>query len=74
MNLGLLIKVTSKQKERFMNPFKKWISIIGVFAVIIVVIAGCGHRDVPMPAGVTATPGNGQVTIAWTAANGCNFL
>ncbi len=51
-----------------MNPFKKWISIIGVFAVIIVVLAGCSPKDVPMPAGVTATPGNGQVTIAWTAA------
>jgi fibronectin type 3 domain-containing protein len=51
-----------------MNPFKKWISIIGVFAVIIVVITGCSPKDVPMPAGVTATPGNGQVTIAWTEA------
>jgi fibronectin type 3 domain-containing protein len=51
-----------------MNPVRKWISIIGVFTVIIVVITGCSPKDVPMPAGVTATPGNGQVTIAWTAA------
>ena len=50
-----------------MKPFKKWISIISLFAVIIVIITGCGDRDVPVPAGVTATPGNGQVTIAWTA-------
>ena len=52
-----------------MKPFKKWIPIIGIFAVIIFIIAGCGDRDVPVPEGVTATPGNGQVTIAWTAAN-----
>ena len=50
-----------------MKPFKKWISIISLFAVLIVIITGCGNRDVPEPIGVTATPGDGQVTIAWTA-------
>jgi fibronectin type 3 domain-containing protein len=50
-----------------MYTVKKWISIINVFAVIIVILTGCSPRDLPMPAGVTATPGNGQVTIAWTA-------
>jgi hypothetical protein len=39
---------------------------IGLYAVIIVIITGCGNRDVPVPTGVTATPGNGQITIAWT--------
>jgi len=53
-----------------MNPFKKWISIIGVVAVIIVVLAACSPKDVPMPAGVTVTPGNGQVTISWPAVSG----
>ena len=50
-----------------MKSFKKWISIKSLFAVIIVIITGCGDRDIPVPTGVTATPGNGQVTIAWTA-------
>ena len=52
-----------------MKTFKKWISIISLFAVLIVIIAGCGDREAPVPGGVTATPGNGQVTIAWSKAN-----
>lgn len=52
-----------------MKPFKKCISIISLFAVIIVIIAGCGDREVPTPTGVTATPGNGQVTITWSPEN-----
>ena len=52
-----------------MKPFKKWISIISFVAVSIVILTGCGDREVPTPTGVTATPGNGQVTIAWTAEN-----
>ncbi|MHB8773449.1 MAG: fibronectin type III domain-containing protein [Syntrophales bacterium] len=50
-----------------MKPFKKWFSTIRFVAVSIVIITGCGHRDVPVPSGITATPGNGQVTISWTA-------
>jgi len=50
-----------------MKSFKKRMSIKSLFAVIIVIITGCGDRDIPVPTGVTATPGNGQVTIAWTA-------
>jgi hypothetical protein len=68
MNLRLLIKFTSIYRRRgLVKPFKKWIPIISLFAVIIVIIAGCGDREVPTPTGVTATPGNGQVTISWTA-------
>ena len=50
-----------------MKPFKKWISIISLVAAIALIFTGCGHREVPTPSGVTAMPGNGQVTIAWTA-------
>jgi hypothetical protein len=50
-----------------MKPFKKWISIIRFVAVSIVILTGCGDREVPVPSGVTAAPGNGQATIAWTA-------
>jgi hypothetical protein len=51
------------------KPFKKCISIISLFVVITVMMAGCGDREVPTPTGVTATPGNGQVTIAWMPEN-----
>ncbi len=50
-----------------MRQFEKWIPIISLFAVLIVIITGCGNRDVPEPIGVTATPGNGRVTITWPA-------
>ena len=50
-----------------MKPFTKWISIISLVAAIALILTGCGHREVPTPSGVTAMPGNGQVTIAWTA-------
>jgi len=53
-----------------MKPFKKCISMISLFAVIILIIAGCGDSEPPTPEGVTATPGNGQVTISWTAVLG----
>jgi fibronectin type 3 domain-containing protein len=55
-------------RKCLVKPFKKWISIISLFAVIILLIAGCGDREAPVPEGVTATPGNGQATITWTAA------
>ncbi len=51
-----------------MKPLRKWTAVISfVAAVGIVMLTGCGHRDVPVPSGITAVPGNGQVTISWTA-------
>jgi fibronectin type 3 domain-containing protein len=51
-----------------MKPFKEWVPVISLLALFIVMIAGCGNREVPVPIGISATPGNGQVTIAWMAA------
>src|SRR6266567_701652 len=62
-----------------MKNSKVWISCIAVLAVTVVVLFGCGSKAGPAPvatapadapSGVTATPGNGQVTIAWTAVAG----
>jgi fibronectin type 3 domain-containing protein len=63
----IYFNVSIYRRRGLMKPFKKWIPIISLFAVIVVIITGCGDRDVPVPEGVTVTPGNGQVTIAWTA-------
>ena len=52
-----------------MTPFTKWISIIGFIAVSIVILTGCGDRVAPVPGEITATPGDGQITIAWAAEN-----
>ena len=70
MNDIILIKFTSIYEYRrrgLMKPLRKRGSIINLIAIIVVIIIGCGDRDVPVPAGVTATPGNGQITLAWTA-------
>jgi len=61
---------------------KKWLSIFGLLLIVMVIAVGCGSvnkeiNDIKSstsapsaPTGVTATPGNGQVTIAWTAVSG----
>ncbi|MHB8910895.1 MAG: fibronectin type III domain-containing protein [Syntrophales bacterium] len=50
-----------------MKPLKKLILVITLVALLVVSIAGCGDREVPVPSGIAATPGNGQVTITWSA-------
>jgi len=61
-----------------MNP-KRWISLVAVIAVAAVVLTGCGGGGgtapviaalTDRPSGVTATAGNGQVSVAWTAVAG----
>src|SRR6266702_790013 len=62
-----------------MKNSKVWILFLAVLAVAAVMLIGCGGKSGPapvatapadLPSGVTATPGNGQVTIAWTAVAG----
>ncbi len=52
-----------------MKIYKMWSSVIIVLLLILVVITGCGNSAPVAPTGVTATPGNGQVTINWTAVS-----
>jgi fibronectin type 3 domain-containing protein len=61
-----------------MKTFKVWCLVIVVLSTISVVLAGCSgkgssnaSKSAPAaPTGVTALPGDGQVTIAWTAVPG----
>jgi fibronectin type 3 domain-containing protein len=46
------------------NVYRMWPSVIIGLLLSSVVLAGCGLTGAPT--GVTATPGNGQVTISWT--------
>ena len=70
MNLRLIIKFTSiRRRGGPVTPFTKWISIISFVAVSIVILTGCGDRVAPVPGEITATPGDGQITIAWAAEN-----
>ena len=50
-----------------MKLFKLCSSVIVVLLLSSVILIGCGNSAPAAPTGVTATPGNGQVTIAWTA-------
>jgi fibronectin type 3 domain-containing protein len=53
-----------------MNAFKVWSSVIIALLLSSVVLTGCGGYKAPStPKGVTATPGNSQVTIAWQAVS-----
>jgi Fibronectin type III domain len=53
-----------------------WRSVLVAFAATALLITGCGgggSNPPPIPAapaGVSATPGNTQVTVGWTAVNG----
>jgi hypothetical protein len=49
-----------------MKVFKVWLSFIIVLLLSSVVLTSCGNPAPTTPTGVTATPGDGQVTIAWT--------
>lgn len=49
-----------------MKVFKVWSSFIIGLLLSSVVLIGCGSKFSPAtPSGVTASPGNGQVVIAW---------
>jgi fibronectin type 3 domain-containing protein len=49
-----------------MKVFKLWSSVIIGLILSSIVLAGCEGNSAPAaPTGVTANPGNGQVTIAW---------
>ncbi len=73
--------IISYNKGDFMLR-KNWLSILGLLLFVMVIASGCGsiNKDInelksdtttPLaPTGVTATPGNGDVTIAWTAVSG----
>jgi fibronectin type 3 domain-containing protein len=52
-----------------MKAFKVWSLVIIVLLLSSVVFTGCGPSVPAAPTGVTATPGNAQVTIAWTAVS-----
>ena len=57
-----LTEWSSKMKILFV-----WSSIIMILLWSSVVLTGCGKSQMAGPSGVTATPGNSQVTIAWAA-------
>lgn len=50
-----------------MKIFKVWSSVIVVLLLSSVILTGCGPSVTAAPTGVSATPGNGQLTITWTA-------
>ena len=52
-----------------MNVFKLWSSVVVVILLSSVLLTGCGPSVPAAPTGVSATPGNGQVTITWTAVS-----
>lgn len=49
-----------------MKVFKVWLSFIIVLLLSSVVLTSCGNPAPTTPTAVSATPGDGQVTIAWT--------
>jgi fibronectin type 3 domain-containing protein len=54
-----------------MKVFKVCLVVIICFLLSSIVLSGCGSNPVPdPPTGVTATPGNGQVTISWSPVSG----
>ena len=54
-----------------MKVFKVWSSVVIGLLLSSIVLAGCVGTSAPAaPTGVTANPGNGQVTIAWPALSG----
>jgi cellulose 1,4-beta-cellobiosidase len=53
-----------------MKLFKLCSSVIVVLLMYSVILIGCGNSAPAAPTGVTATPGNGQATIVWTAVPG----
>jgi fibronectin type 3 domain-containing protein len=53
-----------------MTVFKVCSSVIVVLLLSILVLTSCGNPAPAAPTGVTATRGNGQVTLAWTAVSG----
>src|ERR1039457_4385864 len=79
------LNINSERSDGAMKNIKLWISVIVLFAAIAVIFAGCGGSSgqqvftpttpitptIPTPpTGVSALPGNGQLTIAWTAVAG----
>ena len=48
---------------------KVCLSVFIVFLLSSVALTGCGPSVPDAPTGVSATPGNGQVTIAWMAVS-----
>ena len=55
-----------------MKVIKDWHSIFIVLLFSSVVLTGCGKTEMEVPAGVTATPLNGQATISWLAVTGAS--
>jgi hypothetical protein len=58
---------------RKVNAFKSWFLCIAIFIVGSVALTGCAGGPTvttPAPTGVTATGGDSQATIAWTAVPG----
>jgi uncharacterized protein YccT (UPF0319 family) len=50
-----------------------WFYLTAFILLSSVILSGCSGASVettPVPTGVTATPGDGQATIAWTAVSG----
>lgn len=56
-----------------MKILKVLSSAIIVFLLCSVILTGCGPSVPAAPILVSATPGNGQVTIAWTAVSGAAY-
>jgi len=53
------------------KAFKVWSSVIIGLLLILSVLTSCGSDGTNItPTGVTANPGNGQVTIAWPSVSG----
>jgi fibronectin type 3 domain-containing protein len=55
-----------------MKVFKVWSSIIAGLLLSSIVMTGCGNSAPSAPTGVTANPGNGEVTIAWPSVGGAS--
>lgn len=54
-----------------MKAFKVCSSVIICLLLSSIVFSGCGSNTAPdAPTGVTATPGDGQVTISWSPVSG----
>ena len=53
-----------------MKGFKVWLLVIIGILLSSIVLNGCGgYKLTSTPTGVTATPGNGQATITWSAVS-----